>query len=349
MTDSTQNENHSEPPRTWTTTDGEMLEARWDNSDESHPEMAPFRTRRWRWTAVILATLCVLYCFVQPLVLRVQSACQQAIAVKLQKDTAPNGETRMARTVDGVEYAFRWCPPGTFKMGSPWLETGRNCYEYRHSVTLTMGFWMLETEVTQAMWQSVMGETIQQKDQQENREPCLHGEGPNYPMYYVSWDDCQVFCERLSDKIGMKISLPTEAQWEYACRAGTTTPFHFGCSLNGDKANCNGTRPYGTLRKGPQLGNTAPVRSYAPNAWGLYDMHGNVWEWCLDRLGDWGYSGCDETDPLNTTGWLRVHRGGSWLCSTEDCRSARQGGNSDDKRESDIGFRVITMDSSYRW
>ncbi|MDO4575234.1 MAG: formylglycine-generating enzyme family protein [Planctomycetia bacterium] len=180
---------------------------------------------------------------------------------------------RMVKTAYGVEFAFRWCPAGCFMMGSPSSELGRDDDETQHRVTLTKGFWMLETEVTQAMWESVMGDNPS------------YFKGSNLPVEKVSWDDCQKFCQKLRSQ-GLNVQLPTEAQWEYACRAGTTTPFSFGSTLNGDKANCDGNYPYGASTEGTYLKKTAPVGSYSPNAWGLYDMHGNVYEWCADWKGD---------------------------------------------------------------
>ena len=142
----------------------------------------------------------------------------------------------------------------------------------------------------------------------------------------VSWNDCQEFVKQLNDlnvaPPGYRFSLPTEAQWEYACRAGTTTPFNFGRVLNGDQANCDGIKhPYGTWTKGRYWGRTSEVQAYRANAWGLFDMHGNVWEWCLDRYGD--YPGGSVTDPVGTSsGSPVVLRGGSWGNNARDCRSA---------------------------
>ncbi|MCL2120235.1 MAG: formylglycine-generating enzyme family protein [Planctomycetaceae bacterium] len=220
---------------------------------------------------------------------------------------------RMVLTTEGVEYPFRWCPAGTFMMGSPEDEKERESNETQHQVTLTSGFWLLETPVTQAMWKGVMGSNsgaFQEK---------------NFPVNCVSWTDCQAYVEKLNAlklaPSGYRFSLPTEAQWEYACRAGTTTPFHFGIALNGDKANCTGHFPYGTTTKGTSLDRTSEVGAYPANAWGLFDMHGNVWEWCLDWKED--YPAGEVTDPVGpVTGAERVIRGGSWCSSAGACRSA---------------------------
>ena len=143
-----------------------------------------------------------------------------------------------------------------------------------------------------------------------------HFKGPKNPVETVGWGDCQQFLDKLNAKLGPgggKFQLPTEAQWEYACRAGTTTPFHFGNSLNGREANCNGNYPYGTGEKGPDLRRTTTVGSYVPNGFGLYDMHGNLWEWCQDWWDDGYYAGSPTDDPTGpATGSYRVHRGGCW-------------------------------------
>ena len=236
--------------------------------------------------------------------------------------------TRMVKTANGTEYAFRWCPPGTFLMGSPEDEESRYEDETRHEVTLAHGFWMLETPVTQAMWQSVMGDTPS------------YFKGDDLPVECVSWNACQDFCGKLSRKLGLKLHLPTEAQWEYACRAGSTTPFSFGETLNGTEANCNGNYPYGTDEKGLYVEKTTPVRSYAPNAWGLYDMHGNVWEWCEDRHGDYPTNAV--SDPIGSDGGMNcVGRGGSWRNDAECCRSAFRGYDSPGFRSCLLGFRVV--------
>jgi formylglycine-generating enzyme required for sulfatase activity len=220
---------------------------------------------------------------------------------------------RMTLTINNVEYAFRWCPAGTFLMGSSESEEYRGNNETQHQVTLSRGFWMQETEVTQEQWESVMGNNPSQF------------KGNQLPVENVSWEDCQEYMRKMNALIlsDYEFSLPTEAQWEYACRAGSTTPFNFGSTLNGDKANCDGNYPYGTSTKGTYLKKTASVGSYQANAWGLYDMHGNVWEWCSDWYGD--YLVGSVTDPTRANnGSYRALRGGSWYCLAKYCRSAFQ-------------------------
>ena len=139
-------------------------------------------------------------------------------------------------------------------------------------------------------------------------------------------------------------TLPTEAQWEYACRAGTTTPFHFGDSLSSNQANFDGNYPYGA-EKGPYLERTTPVGTYAPNAWGLYDMHGNVWEWCYDWYGE--YTAGDAADPHGPeTGSDRVVRGGAWDIYAQFCRSACRFRFDPGRRYRILGFRVAAVQSA---
>ena len=227
-------------------------------------------------------------------------------------------------------------PKGKFLMGSPESEEGRYKSESQHEVTISQNFYMGATEVTQAQWQKVMG-----------NKPSLF-KGDELPVEQISWEKAIEFCNRLSEmpeekKAGRKYRLPTEAEWEYACRAGTTTPFNFGSQLNGMQANCDGTKPYGTETKGPHLKNTSPVGTYPANAWGLYDMHGNVIEWCSDLYGE--YPSGSVTDPSGpATGSDRVIRGGGWYFGAVDCRSALRIIN-DPSNRINLGFRVALSSS----
>jgi len=209
----------------------------------------------------------------------------------------------------GIWMELQPIPAGTFLMGSPKKEKGRHNDETRHEVTLTQPFLIGKYPVTQAQWQAVMGSNPS------------YFQGDNLPVEHVSWDDAQSFFEKVLQKTGQAVCLPTEAQWEYSCRAGTSTPFHFGQVLNGTQANCAGYNPYGTTKEGPYLEKTSPVGSYPANAWGLYDMHGNVWEWCADRYGD--YPEGPVTDPRGPeVGSDCVIRGGCWNYGAAFCRSA---------------------------
>ena len=247
-------------------------------------------------------------------------------------EAEPKAGERKVLKIKGVEFPFRYCPAGTFQMGSPLSETGRGD-ETRHKVTLTKGFWMLETSVTQGMCRAITGSN-----------PSAFKSGDNYPVENVSWFDCQAFCKSLNalnvTPEGFEFRLPTEAEWEYACRAGTTTPYFWGSTLNGDKANCDGNYPYGCVSKGRYLKKTSAVGSYTPNAWGLYDMHGNVWEWCADWYGT--YDSGPQTDPTGpTSGSRRVLRGGGWDDYAWRCRSARRRCYDPAIRSYFYGFRLV--------
>lgn len=152
--------------------------------------------------------------------------------------------------------------------------------------------------------------------------------GDDLPVESISWFDCQKFCDK-SATLGLPVQLPTEAQWEYACRAGKTTKFFWGNSLSPDKANF-----------GEQVNKTTPVRSYAPNAWGLYDMHGNVWEWCQDWRAD--YPSEHVTDPTGpSSGSRRIDRGGCWKSSEKYCRSGYRDDSDPKERFKSVGFRCV--------
>jgi formylglycine-generating enzyme required for sulfatase activity len=222
---------------------------------------------------------------------------------------------RMTLTINNIEYAFRWCPAGTFLMGSPNSESDRyfDNDETQHRVTLSRGFWMQETEVTQEQWQSVMGSNPSQF------------KGNQLPVETVSWNACQDYMRKLNALISSdyEFSLPTEAQWEYACRAGSTSAYCFGDS----KEQLKDYAWFGAeeVEKGLTASSDAttnPVGQKRANAWGLYDMHGNVLEWCSDwNTGD--YPTGSVTDPTGTNvGSHRVLRGGGWLSLARHCRSA---------------------------
>jgi formylglycine-generating enzyme required for sulfatase activity len=258
---------------------------------------------------------------------------------RIQPSEHTAGERRVL-TINGVEYAFRFCPPGTFAMGSPHDEANRQQNETQHQVTLTRGFWMLETEVTQLMWLSVMG-----------NNPSRF-QGANLPVEMVSWNDAQEYIEKLNDLAvapGFRFSLPTEAQWEYACRAGTITAFHFGNSLRQPRPPLPaGSRPPARGQPlPPALANfsgrqTQEVGSYHANAWGLRDMHGNVAEWVLDLLGEYPVGAV--IDPAGTTtGSNRVVRGGGWNNDAQDCRSARRDRLGPSRQNSSTGLRLVLI------
>ena len=238
-----------------------------------------------------------------------------------------SGETKTITLPGGATMEMIYVAPGSFMMGSPSSEDGRFYCETQHRVTLTKGFWLGKYEVTQAQWRSVMG----------NNPSSFKGD--NLPVENVSWDDCQTFIQKVNAHLSCGARLPTEAEWEFACRAEMTTAYFWGNALNGDKANCDGNHPCGTMVKGPYRETTVQVGSYAANAWGFCDMHGTVWEWCNDWHGQ--YPTGSVTDPLgSSSGDNRVLRGGGWYSYARNCRSANRGGNRPGYRSGLFGFRL---------
>jgi formylglycine-generating enzyme required for sulfatase activity len=226
----------------------------------------------------------------------------------------------------GVTMRLKLIPAGPFTMGSPTSESGRGNDETQHSVTISQPFYMGVYEVTQAQWQAVMGSN-----------PSHFTGDLNRPVEQVSWNDCQAFCQKVSAKTGKTVRLPTEAEWEYACRAGSTGRYSFGDS---DSALGNYAWYY------DNSGNTThPVGQKQPNAWGLYDMHGNVWEWCQDWYGP--YSSGSVTDPSGPgSGEYRVLRGGSWYYIPPFCRAAVRRRLTPDNRWNNSGVRVVVSGAS---
>ncbi len=250
-------------------------------------------------------------------------------------DQEKTGDVAEAQLPGKVGVKFVRCAAGTFTMGSPKGEEERSDDEDQVEVTLTKGFWLGRTEVTQAQWQAVMGYNPS------------NSKGGNLPVEKVSWDDAQRFIQRLNDERilpkGWRFSLPTEAQWEYACRAGTKTTFHCGEDLAGVNANFDVSIPYnGTRSLTRTVGQTTDVGSYKPNAWGLCDMHGNVWELCLDSW-DAVSSISGGEDPVGDLGVYRVARGGSWKFYAKNCRSAMRNWFTVVSRDDALGFRLAVI------
>jgi len=224
---------------------------------------------------------------------------------------------------------MRWINPGKFSMGSPYEKLHRNHYESQHEVTLTRGFWMADTACSQEMWQAVM-ETNPSRNN-----------GTRRPVENVSWDDCSEFPHRINGIIkNFSLSLPTEAQWEYACRAGTRDPFSFGINITPDQVNYNGEYPYIGENKALNRGETVEVKSLPPNQWGLHEMHGNVWEWCNDWYAR--FETDSVIDPVGPAqGKYRVLRGGSAYSGAADCRSAARSRCHSAGRYIRNGFRFL--------
>ncbi|MEL7331055.1 MAG: formylglycine-generating enzyme family protein [Cyanobacteria bacterium J06560_2] len=231
-------------------------------------------------------------------------------------------------------------PGGSFRMGSPEDELERSEAEGpQHQVSVSP-FFMGRYPVTQAQWRVVAALP------QINRELKLNPsefEGDNHPVEQVSWDEAVEFCDRLAELTGRPYRLPSEAEWEYACRSGTTSAFHFGNTISTEAANYDGNYTYGESPKGEYRQSTTPVDQLNnANDYGLSDMHGNVYEWCQDHWHD-NY----DKAPTDGSAWieggnadLRVCRGGSWVVNPEDCRSAYRYGDNPESRNSYLGFRV---------
>jgi formylglycine-generating enzyme required for sulfatase activity/pimeloyl-ACP methyl ester carboxylesterase len=242
---------------------------------------------------------------------------------------------------DGIKMKLARIEPGRFQMGSPPSEAERRDDELQHEVEITKPYCLGVYVVTQAQFRQVMGMRPSFfSPKRAGRDKISGLNTDDFPVENVSWEEAMDFCRVVSllpgvrDK-GWVVDLPTEAEWEYACRAGTNTTFHVGNSLSSGQANCNGENPYGDAAKGPNLQRTTKVGSYEANAWGLYDMHGNVLQWCKDWY-DKNYQNRDKIDTLE-----RVARGGFWLSNAKGCRAARRHPVESTARASGLGFRVV--------
>jgi formylglycine-generating enzyme required for sulfatase activity len=236
-------------------------------------------------------------------------------------------------------------PAGKFVMGSPAEELHRESDETQHEVALSKDFWIGVHEVTQGQYEKVMGKNPSffsakgvGKERVKDRDTVDH------PVERVSWTDAVEFCKKLSAKESKTYRLPTEAEWEYACRAGTSTVFHYGGNFNSNLGNINGLSysSYGKEESGPFHRCTNKVGEYKPNAFGLFDMHGNVQEWCADWYGSNYYQSSPKLDPHGPAdGKERVLRGGAWPSSAKACRGAARNHLPPDDRTYTTGFRVV--------
>ncbi|MBP5285336.1 MAG: formylglycine-generating enzyme family protein [Kiritimatiellae bacterium] len=230
------------------------------------------------------------------------------------------GETRTVVLPGGATMELVWCPPGKFAMGSPPDEIGRLDDEPLHQVTITRGFWLGKYEVTQRQWESVM------------RNNHSRFKGKDNPVENISWHDCETFVHRINAVLGGAARFPTEAEWEYACRAGSSTPFSGGAEIDDmawyDMNSDNRTHEVGRNR---------------PNAWGLYDMHGNVLEWCKDWFAP--LSGAAAVDPEGPpSGSFKAIRGGCWFSYGSDCRCSYRLRREPSLRNCIFGFRLACSD-----
>ncbi|MCB0290740.1 MAG: formylglycine-generating enzyme family protein [Calditrichaeota bacterium] len=261
---------------------------------------------------------------------------------------------------------FVFIKGGTFLMGSPVNEVERRENETQHLVEVS-DFYIGKYPVTVGQFEMFISESNYQTDADKdggsnvwsvvkwrkkagvNWRCDVKGDiqkNHQHPVIHVSWNDAAAYCQWLSQKSNARLRLPTEAEWEYACRAGTTTPFYTGENLTTDQANYNGNYPYNKNPKGKYPDKTTPVGSYPPNAWGLCDMHGNVWEWCEDWYDDKYYDACKQQGTVvNPTGpekgSRRVLRGGSWRDVARNCRSANRSSYRPANRNHLIGFRLV--------
>ena len=213
-------------------------------------------------------------------------------------------------------------------MGSPPNESERSGNEFQHEVTLTKGLWIADTTVTQALWEVMMGENPSRF------------KGEELPVDSVNWEETQAFIVKMNGlKAELKLCLPTEAQWEYACRAASTTPFCWGDQINSTLVNFDGSHPYNKGSPSQDRGETVAVKELPCNDWGLYQMHGNVWEWCQDWFAN--YPAKPVIDPKGPeSGVSRVLRGGSWFNGGRHCRSAARVHRYPSFRYDDLGFRL---------
>lgn len=253
------------------------------------------------------------------------------------------------REVVGIRLS--WCPPGTFVIGSPRSEPERRPGENQKEVTLTKGFWIAKYEATQGQWKSIAGAL-------PGELTAELPEGDNYPVGNVNFAEAEEFCRKLTERarqvgtlpVDWEFRLPTEAQWEYAARAGTTTATAFGDTLSSYQANFKG-RSYNGAEQGPALGHATEVGSYPANAWGIHDMHGNTYEWCRDwyHINYPGGVDPDLHDAMSTAtqsefGVIsRSRRGGGWGDDGWPCRSAFRLRFEPERRYDHIGFRVVVV------
>ncbi|KST65484.1 formylglycine-generating enzyme family protein [Mastigocoleus testarum] len=271
------------------------------------------------------------------------------MAKTIIKYTEKTGQYFVENLGNGVELEMMLIPDGTFIMGAPETEEGSSDSERPQHEVEVPSFSMGKYAITQAQWKTIAA--LDKVERDLELDPS-NFKGDNRPVEQVSWYNAVEFCARLSNNSSREYRLPSEAEWEYACRAGTTTPFHFGQTITSELANYDASSTYGDGPKGKKSGGTTPVGSFdVANAFGLYDMHGNIWEWCLD---DWHDS--YEGGPVDGSAWISdnnlyqikssaVIRGGSWINNPNLCRSAfrslsyRSAGR--DSVYDLIGFRVV--------
>ncbi len=245
------------------------------------------------------------------------------------------GKDFTEKEVSGLSFDMVYVKGGTFRMGAT-EEQGEDVYDREkpvHLVTLS-DYYMGKYEVTQELWEAVMGTTLEEQRDKKDKDGALRGQGSDYPMYYVNWEEAQAFVKKLSDLTGRNYILPTEAQWEYAARGGVKS--------KGYKYSGSNEIDDVAWYSGNAKSSTHPVGTKSPNELGIYDMSGNVWEWCSDWFGE--YSDAAQTDPVGpVSGSDRVYRGGSWNGSARNCRVSYRYLNYPSHRSNSLGFRVALL------
>lgn len=272
-----------------------------------------------------------------------------------QPESRKPGEKRTVTLPGGVKMEFAWCPPGSFLMGSPPTETGRHESETQHQVDITKGYWLGVHEVTQAQWSAVVGDNPSKF------------RGYDLPVESVSWFDAQKFCEELRKKVGIEARLPTEAEWEYACRAGNKSVYGYGDDASGLEnyawfADNSGVKKIDSLKELQKCNHdfneylkilsnngckTCSIAKKKPNNWGFYDLHGNVGEWCSDWYEV--LPGGKETDPTGPPiGSVKIIRSACWSGCGQHLRSAARFATDPEKRSNDLGFRLAVNASAFK-
>jgi formylglycine-generating enzyme required for sulfatase activity len=256
----------------------------------------------------------------------------------------------------GVKLEMVLIPAGKFTMGSPAKEEDRSNDEGpQHEVEITRPFYLGIYPVTQGQWKQVMGNNPSWFSANGKGKGEVVGlDTSDFPVETVSWNDAVAFCKKVSElpeekRAGRVYRLPTEAEWEYSCRGGAKSyqVFSFGNSLSSTQANFNGNFPYGGAAKGPYLGRTCKVGSYKPNGFGLFDMHGNIWQWCADWYDAKYYSNSPRQDPRGPAeGSRRVERGGGWFNFGRGCRSAFRIWGGPGYRLNSLGVRLALVPPS---
>jgi formylglycine-generating enzyme required for sulfatase activity len=263
----------------------------------------------------------------------------------------PAGQSGDKTLTNSIGMKFAFIPAGSFVMGSPETEKDRGSDEGpQHPVVLSKPFYLDKNEVTQEQYEKVMGSNPSFFSATGGGKQRVSGTSTaSHPVENVSWNQAVEFCKKLDalpeEKAkGRAYRLPTEAEWEYACRAGTTAPFHHGAEVDSYAFNFNGLAPYGTTGNGPFFRRTRSVGEYKPNGFGLFDMHGNVQEWCADWYAADYYKASPKQDPQGPAeGTQRVLRGGAWVHSAKACRSAVRNKLPPEQAAYSTGFRVVLV------